>query len=597
MSSANLLDDAVKKIPAVANPTEGGDKGTAEDTDTSLIGIIVSVLPALARPILAQKLMSMGYVPLSSGQTPEQFLRDFSTQVELLRLLRYSRNTKDYIPIIDGIIKLLGFDPQVISQDDKIKFIKDSFGVFLPIFSMFMDDATFDQLFGRPGATLSLARGLIRALAPYGMDGESAIRAATTLHSYFASNPELMRGFTNSEISEIFNHAVRTGLITPTPDGNALYKQLSLILGIYAAARDGIARHTDKKPELKEVLDAVPKFLETYAGMPFDTVAKYIRRDLFITSLAPTGVFEAAVRASGIQSPIPAKLYAADDVKLRMNAKDSPVGNMVGATIRAVEHMGARGPLRRLYNQIKSGHLPVIHPAEWLRLAAQSGLNPGMATALLAQRARNKAFLTPEIINTIRSAQLEYDIAPIMNRIYYMYRDPELRAGALAEVAERLGYRGTGYVDAGAYMTFLHSNMINEETKEVYEQANRYAEYSEQLGNYRAPVSPIEAITESLRTAPSKEFKGFSGIAGHFLTNLFGGLPSSVGSFTKYRGLPGKLFGFSGGKELGSSEVLTPWGAALGGMSESGNVMTSPLEPFTVGVHNPLVLPKPVINR
>lgn len=570
------------------SPQKGG-----EEKDASALGVIMNVAQVVGRPILMQKLTSMGYTPMSQGVTPEQFLRDYGLQMEILRALRYSRSTGDQLAVIDGIFRLLGYDPQTIAQDDKLKFIRENISIFLPILSMTVDDATYDQLFGKPGSTISLAKGLIRALAPYGMDGESAIRAATTLHTYFASNPELMRGFTNSEISEIFDHAVKTGLITPTPDGNALYKQLALVLGLYASTRDGLVRQMGQKPEIKQVLETVPKFLEVYAGVPFDTAAKYIRRDLFITSLAPTGVFEAAVRASGIQSPIPSKLYAADDIKLRASARDSPVGNMVGATIRAVEHLGARGPLRQLYNQIKSGHLPVIHPAEWLQLAARSGINPGMATALLAQRARNKAFLTPEIINTIRSSQFEYDIAPIMNRIYYMYRDPEMRAGALAEVAERLGYRGTGYVDAGAYMTFLHSNMINEKTKEIYEQANRYADYSERLGNYRPAQSLLEAATEAARTAPAEDFRGVKDVTGHLLKSYFGAVPKSVASPSYYRRLSGAPFGFSGGTDEMPFEATSPWTMTFSKPPKIEGLDTTP--PFAV--HNPLVLPRPTITK
>lgn len=480
---------------------------------------LISVISAFASPFIQRALISSGYV--SPGFDPKksaiQALRDTRIQRELLRVMYSGTDAPGIANIANSILYLAGVDPASISTQEKINFISKNLSSFAPFILAFVGEEKYDEIFGRVGSHMLATRGILQAFQDYGMDGPSAANLATSLMMAIKANPNLSQGFTTQEIAQILNASVKAGLISPTIDGNHFIRQVINILPMLAAIKD-TARLQGKDITPEELTKTLPTLLSQYSGIPPTEAANRIRKENYIRSLAPHGLFQAAVQATGAQIPIAPEIYTKDDITLRQQAADSPVGNMVGATIRAVQAYGARGKLGQLYKNIMSGNLPTITPMQWLDIASQSGIRPQAAISLLRQTARNKAFITPEIANTIRSAQFEYDIAPLIARIEMTYPDPELRAGAIAQLAEKLGYQPVGMIDPGQYMLMLHSNIINEKTKEVLQAAQQQATLETQTA-HMGQMTPTRRISEIIQSPTLTEEGKFD-----FKSNLLRGL-------------------------------------------------------------------------
>lgn len=546
-----LLENAATPQSIVDSPqgplptTQKDDKPTKEEQK---VGVVHSIL-ASANGVLRSQLRRMGYAVPEDNQPLIEAMRDTEHQQQILKLM-WAGGDKLLLPnLANGVLYLFGINPFSVSTNQKIALISNNLGAFSPLVLFLLGEQTYDQLFGRYGSQAVLAKSILNAYKPYGMDGASALNLATSLRMYFQMNPVALQGFDNEQLGKILDSAVKSGFLTPTTDGNTFIKQVANVLPVYAAVRDSIYRVTGKPPTPEEVIAATPQLLQQFSGYPFPYIAKMIRRDTFIKSIAPGGLFEAAVRASGVQSPIDPKIYVDDDIKLRQNVADSTLGNLAGATIRLVHMYGARGALGQIYNDLLTGNLKPITPSEWVAAATRSGVDPQTAISILYQKSRNKSFLTPDIINSLRMAQYQIDIAPRINAIMYTYKDPELRAGAISELASRLGYKGTGMVDPGTYMLFLHSNIINKKAKEVLDTANQYATASELINAYKIQ-SPLRRITDILISPsfkldesgkPKLDYKSmFERAYGAYKTTIPGGMSNAdiVNFYRQAGGLP-----------------------------------------------------------
>jgi hypothetical protein len=193
-------------------------------------------------------------------------------------------------------------------------------------------------------------------------------------------------------------------------------------------------------------------------------------------------------------------------------AASSPLGNMFGATVRAVENFGATGPLRQLYEQLVRGEAPRITPRRWIEIALQSGLDHRTAATLLRQWNLNSTILrsSPVYLRALRSLQYTYDIAPILQRLQQRYKDPELVRGALAEYAARMGYQGVGALSAGDVMMIMHSPLVNAKAKQllenVMEEADKYLHYAEKgkISPERRIVDVIKGVMEGEKISPTE---------------------------------------------------------------------------------------------
>jgi len=480
-------------------------KGGNEDQGST----IWQVVSAAASTALRNALSAKGYIPPDAlkNKTLSDAILDTRKRVLINRILFSGLDNRPILNMVDAVLVTLGVDPRQVPIMDKLEVFSKSYPAFSGLAYFLLGEEKYDALFGRAGSPMLLAKGILEAYGPSRIDGSSAVSLAHSLNMVFSMNPALTKGFNGETLAKVLQHAVRSGIITPTSDANVFIRQVTNVLPVYGAVRDVLKKELHRDPTPDELTQAVPKILEQYSGMPFDRMTKQLRRDIYVNSLSPHGLFHAGVQAAGIQVPVAPDIYVKDDLTLRQNILDSPVGNMAGATARAVQMYGKRGPLGDLYDSIVAGRMPVLMPGQWVEMAVKSGLPAPVAFSLLQQHERNKSFVTPEIIQGVRAAQFQYDIAPVIDQINMMYPDPELRAGALAEYAKKLGYRGVGNIDPGSYMMLLHSNAVHSGIKKVLNEADYFATVDESASHLQG-FSPIRSISQYLLDTQRKKKLG-----------------------------------------------------------------------------------------
>ena len=470
---------------------------------------ILQVLSTASSTAFQQALLSKGYIP--PGSLKDKPLPDAALNIQHQRLIyRTLFSGLDRNPLLNMVNASLlaaGISPDQVPIADKLDILLKSFPAFSGLIYFLLGESNYDALFGRAGSPMLTAKAILEAYGPHRIDGPSAINMAQSLHMALQMNPALTKGFHGADLAAVLKDAVNNGLLTPTTDGNVFIRQVLNILPVYASVRDTLSKELKRAPTTEELSQAFPIVLQNYSGLPFQQIAHYLRRDNYIKSIAPHGLFQAGVVASGTQVPISPEIYTKDDVTLRHNIADSPVGNMVGATVRAIKVYGKRGPLGKFYEDIVRGNMPVILPSQWVSLAIRSGVPAPAAISLLHQHERNKSFLTPDIVQSLRAAQFKYDIAPVLDQINMMYPDPELRAGAIAEFARKLGYKPVGLMDPGSYMLFLHSNHIHSGIKKVLDRANAYATV-EDLTSYRYNTPILRSLTQHISELGSARAAG-----------------------------------------------------------------------------------------
>jgi len=496
--SASILGTSLPPVdPAVFNTLISTDVAAPQkplDAHTSFFTTAV----AAASPYIHSWLMHNGFIKYSPTVPIAQNINNRRVQLEVLKALYSGVDKPAFERIADAVLHIVGLPPEKVPAAAKLKMVLSNNKILAPVIYFLLGDKKYDQLFGRIGSTMLLAKSIIALYAPYGVDGNTAETLAVGVQAYLMKNPHLRKGFTTDDIAKMLDIGVKHGLFYPTIRGEDFIRQASNVISLFAAARDKALREGKTKVEVNELVPEVVQLYQSGSGVPFPEMLRRYRVNDIIRRIAPYGVFQAGVQLSGEEKPISPAVYTEDDIRLRQNAIDSPVGNMVGATVRAVEQMNVGGPLKKFYNQIiRDGKVPVVGLYQWMTMAVRSGLSPPQAFRLLLQQSANKAVLTPEIVQAIRASQLNFDVLPVMDAIMTMEKNPELRKGAIAELASRLGYKNVGMMDAGSYMMFLHSPLIHNKIKRVFDVANRLAAVEEQTSGL-AQVPPMARVTEVL---------------------------------------------------------------------------------------------------
>jgi len=483
------------------------------DAHTSFLSAAV----AAANPVIHAWLLHHGYLKYSPTIPLAKNINDRRVQLEVLKTLYSDIDKPAFERIVDSVLRIVGLPPEQVPAADKVKMVLANSKALAPMLYILLGSKRYDQLFGRAGSPMLLAKSIISLYAPYGVDGQTAEALARGVQAYLMRNPHIRKGFDNDDVSKILEIGVKHGLFFPTLKAEDFVRQAANVISLFAAARDKVLRQGKPTATIEELVPEVVELYRTGSGVPYPEMIRRYRVDSIIRRIAPFGVFQAGVQTSGKDVPISPSVYTEDDVRLRQNAIDSPVGNMVGATVRAVEEMHVGGPLKKFYEQIKqSGTVPVVGLSQWLGMAVKSGLAPQQAFRLLLQQAANKAVLTPEVVQAIRSSQFNFDILPVMDAIMTVEKNPSLRKGAIAELASRLGYKNVGMMDAGSYMLFLHSPLIHNKVKKVFDVANRLAIVEEQTSGL-AQVPPMARIGDVLLNRgeyAKKPIKGWEAIFG-----------------------------------------------------------------------------------
>ncbi|GIW58944.1 MAG: hypothetical protein KatS3mg087_0010 [Patescibacteria group bacterium] len=496
--STDVLGSALPSVgPSVFAPTPAVStmgQGQALRLNQGFLNTLI----AAASPYIQFWLLRHGFLKYSPNRVLADNINDRRVQAETLLTLYGRSDNPFFARITDSILRLLGVNPKEVPLAEKAKmFVENSYFLAPVIYAVF-GERTYDQLFGRAGSPMLLSKAIIRLYAPYGVDAKSAEYLAKGVVSYFLRNPHYRKGFLTDDLIKIIDVGTKNGLIYPTLNPQDFIKQVANVVSLFAAARDQALKEGASSVKVEELVPQVVKLYEIGSGVPFPEMIRRVRVNSVIKRIAPYGVFQAAVQTSGIRAPVSPATYSEDDVRLRQNAIESPVGNMLGATIRAVEKMKVGGPLKRLYDTIKdTGSIPPIGLFDWIQLASRSGLKPDQAFRLLLQTSSNKSVLTPEWVQTIRASQYKYDIAPIIDSIMTVERNPELQRGAIAELASRLGYKNIGMMDAGTYMLFLHNPLIHRQAKKVFDVANRIAQFEESTSGV-TNIPPLARATDVL---------------------------------------------------------------------------------------------------
>jgi len=470
-------------------------------SDSSSLSVFISLL----RPQIYGWLMRKGYIIDTTGsrQNVIDAARDNKKFTTFFSELSSAATKADTDSLVDGVLKVLGVDPKNVTSADKTEFYKKFWHFLTPFVYHFFGEETYDSLFGKFGSRAVTVRAILNAYSGFGLDGETAANLANKLIDEVHKDPSIAKGFTAIELSKILDSAVKNGLIAPTVNPDVFVSQFKHLMRYYAAARDILAKQ-GKSIEPETLTKFILETRSKYEGVPLDEAAFRLRRDAYILSMSPYGLYTAALAASGVQLPVSAQTVGMLDKKLRQNLRYSPAANIAGATIRAVKEMGARGPLLDLYTRIMNNEMPRVLPTQWIAMASRSGLSPGVAMALLRQNSRNISFITPEVEQSIRKAQFTYDIAPYIDRIMVAYRDPELRKGAIAQFAERLGYPNIGMMDAGQVMFLLHSSEVNDKASDILNYASTIARAQEDVSG-RISGSTLRRVTEGLSRPPTDE--------------------------------------------------------------------------------------------
>lgn len=433
----------------------------------------------------------------------------------------------DASTLVDAILNFVGA-PFIPDPEKKKRFVEENKKTLLSLAALFLGDKTFNDLYGTKGHRAILAKNIARVYAPYGVSGEKAYEYATLLDVLFRLNPAARQGFDYTSIPEIIESATKLGLLAPTNDLIRFTEQLLDVLKIYRYVYDLISQQhstllsqlgvlqaqqaalqgsllttsdenerrlissqlsqiTEQVSRLQSQLNEALSFenvgkivssvVQRYAGFPLPDVLRYLAADVEIRKVYPYGPFQAGLAAVGEYS-LPAVTeagtgYAQLDLKLMQSAARSTLGNILGATIRAVERLGVGGPLYELYERMKSGE-PIgrISPARWVELAVASGLDPHTAWALLRQKNTNAAQVSrPEYLRYLRLNQYYADVYPLIQYLRQRYGNDEIARGALSEIAARWGYPAVGALDPGDVFTLLHSPLANFQALKALETA------------------------------------------------------------------------------------------------------------------------------
>jgi len=462
----------------------------------------LSLIIGMLKPYVYRWLIVRGYIFDTTGARRNVFdiAQDRKRFLQVAQELESAATKADSDALVDGVFKILGVNPKNVPSQEKLQFYKQFWHLIAPyIYYTFGEDA-YDSLFGKFGSRAVFLKGILEAYTGFGIDGDLASQLVDRFMEEVRLDPSIAKGFTAKDVGEILRSAIKEGLIAPTVNPNIFVDELKKLLKYYAAARDAVARY-GKSASVEDLTKIILETRAKYEGLPLDEAAFRLRRDLYILSAFPHGLYSAALAASGVQAPVSGEVIKKLDEKLRNNLRYSPAANIAGATIRAVREMGAGGPLLRLYHRIMNNDMPRVLPAQWIAMASESGLDPGTAMALLRQNSRNISFITPEVEQSIRKAQYVYDLAPYIDRIMVSYRHPELRKGAIAQLAERFGYPNIGMLDAGQVMFLLHSSEVNDKAADILAYASEVARFQEEVSG-QLSGTPLRRVTEGLMRLP-----------------------------------------------------------------------------------------------
>jgi len=451
-------------------------------------------------------LISNGYLPrgFSPRRSLAEALRDTQRWRAVFNALREAESKSDPVSIIDAIFWVFGIDPAQIRTSEKYAVLRNSLRALRPLLAFYLGDNVYDQLYGFEGSKGVLAKVLVEAFYPYGVSPKQVDDFAEALHAAFRVSPELRQGYSNDKVARIVETFLKHGLLPFTSDLSRFTKQVISAVKLYRFVEDYLSKQVPQEKITDDlIIKTILEFASKYPVTDLEQLAQQFIAQERLLSRYPYGPIQAGIQATGvhfpaiIETPEGTTGYVILDEKLQQRALYSPVGSLIGATVRAVERMGARGPLRDFYNSLLSGKPYFVTPAAWLQMAKESGLSESQAIQLLSQSSANRAALQQSPIwgRVLRVVQYHYDIAPRLRALIRGDEDPEIIRGRISQLAESLGYRSIGPLDAGQVMLLMHSPFVTQKALEVLTTAFSEAQWMTQIQD-KTRTEPLRRISQ-----------------------------------------------------------------------------------------------------
>ena len=470
---------------------------TADALNALLLSVDNQVINSLVR---------QGYVlpGLKPQQSLTSLLKDTKRFQEAMAYFRQAERNHQPLNLVDGVLALFGIRPYEFRTSKKYELFRNIAENLKPLIVRFLGESTYDQLFGYQGSKAVLGKALIMSFYPYGISPTQLNKFTDALHTAFQLSPHLRQGYDNAKVAQIIEQFVKRGLMPLTSDLMTFIENVTSALRLYRFLSDAAQKKAPGQPIPDDVIfESIEALRKQFPGRDLRQIEFLVRSQAALTERYPYGEFQAAIQETGIplapviETPEGQTGYAILDEKLKQRALNSPFGSLIGATIRAVERMGARGPLKDFYDKLLSGEVPYVTPDRWFALAVNSGLTPQQASALLSQNSANKAAVasSPIWLRILRLAQYEYDIAPKLRAMIRPGEDPEIVRGKIAELAESLGYSSVGPLDAGQIMLLMHSPFVNQKALRVLQASYQEARWQEMIPD-KTRIEPLRRLSE-----------------------------------------------------------------------------------------------------
>ena len=431
------------------------------------------------------------------------------------------------------------------AMEQHLESLGDESEKYAPYLQRWMPE-TWDKLHGSAGSTAGLTRSIGEANRhmPGFSPEDAAGQAGSIRESLYGDNdPMKHRGYSMGEMGEIYQAALRRGLVSPNMDPKDVANILSQTSGVLSAGRDlmGGASIDDQ--------------FNLYDALPSGVSSQDLEQRLLRGGLAARqgGPFMAARAANGggftpgpgMASPTE---MSAQHANLTSQAATSPIGNMAAATIRAGQEglIQPDSPAGQLLTQIQNGQIPDMQTNQWIETLSRSGMDPGQASAILSQTGTNSKHMTPQLAEYVQAAQQRIDIQPEMAKIKAQYgpgmADQSIMRGEQGQVARNFGYRGVDHMNAlhntsqgvPAAMARVDQQADQMRAHSGIGQGNWLSRTSDAVRGATPNTSVGNIVAQGLGAVPTSQFrKG----AGDFSKNVDSTLETAGNAISKAIGL------------------------------------------------------------
>lgn len=440
--------------------------------DSNVLGIMKMLAEPQVRAWGQARGMRFGEFTPTRNIADTDYDRNFNAQ--LSQIMQGGTERGDGVKrFVKGLHTMFGreWTPEMEAQSATLQ--KD-FGKIAPYLMRYAPDI-YDKLHGGHGSVATLAAAIANTNKYNNMDAPTAVAQAEQLFQRLYADPMLHRGYTATEIGQIYHEASKRGLIRRNARPQDVLEDLTPIIGANSAVRDMIG-HEGQRTTVPQAFQAIDALLPQYGtGTNWKSLEKRIRTD---DQMARRGgiMNQALTRANvNLQSTGQSlEGLGQQHQTLMENAKKSPMMKLLTATRRAVDKglINANSPAAMYLRQVESGRAQPITERGLQQLMARSGLRPRIMMGLLGQGDYNVSkYYTPELGLGVRMMQ---GANPQLQAYLSRYRGNSKEQQVLREGAQNQYAINRGYKNWANYQA-LHGDPVKQ-MPNVLADAGREAE-------------------------------------------------------------------------------------------------------------------------